>query len=286
MDLYADFAAACSKELQAAGYTPPGGTTADLIRAYANVKHRRVSVRPRKVHKASYSVPSPLAAGEQAFLAAVAAGDDLLPHQSTRLEDHAFDDGMLNDFGIHHFHLGTVPYARNPKFRDRRDPLLFAVVRPDDLYVIGYYKHQEWAKRDLLDVIHAMWPDLLAAAIPGIAPQPLGFNASDADIKNFRKAAINPITQRPDGTPHVSPGGGAALDGTSARVAAYATRTKSLCNRWEREIRARVIAMLTSGELMGPVKLSLQQRGQNAVVIVEGGTTEFKLGPVLIVPPL
>lgn len=218
MDLYADFAAACSKELQAAGYTPPGGTTADLIRAYANVKHRRVSVRPRKVHKASYSVPSPLAAGEQAFLAAVAAGDDLLPHQSTRLEDHAFDDGMLNDFGIHHFHLGTVPYARNPKFRDRRDPLLFAVVRPDDLYVIGYYKHQEWAKRDLLDVIHAMWPDLLAAAIPGIAPQPLGFNASDADIKNFRKAAINPITQRPDGTPHVSPGGGAALDGTSARV--------------------------------------------------------------------
>jgi hypothetical protein len=55
-------------------------------------------------------VPARLAAGEQAFLTAVVAGDNLRPYQNTRLAKADFDDGLLNDFGIQHFHLGTAPH--------------------------------------------------------------------------------------------------------------------------------------------------------------------------------
>lgn len=129
MDLHADFAALCASELQAAGYTPPAGSNAEIIRAYANVRHRRVPQRPRKVHKAAYTVPAALVAGEQAFLAKVEAGDDLRPYQSTRLEKTNFDDGLLNDFGIQHFHLAIVPYSKKPGFMDRTEPVLFALVK-------------------------------------------------------------------------------------------------------------------------------------------------------------
>jgi hypothetical protein len=49
MDLHADFAALCAKQLQAAGYAPPIGSNAHIIRAYANVRYRRVPQRPRRV---------------------------------------------------------------------------------------------------------------------------------------------------------------------------------------------------------------------------------------------
>ena len=159
-------------------------------------------------------------------------------------------------------------------------------MRSDDLYVIGYYKHNEWERRDLLDVIHATWPDLLASAVPGDAAQPFAFNPSDVDIKILRKAAINPITQRPDGTPHATPGGGSALDGTSARAVAFATKTKRLCNQWERKIKPQVSAMLTSGTLVGPVTLHLEHRGADTFVVGQNDMPQFKLGPSLSVPPL
>jgi hypothetical protein len=286
MDLHADFAAACANELQVAGYTPPIGPASDIILAYANVRHRSVEKRPRKVYQASYTVPAHLATGEGAFLAAVRAGDHLRPYQSTRIDDHSFDDGMLNDFGIQHFHLGTIPYPKNPMFMDRTDPLLFAVVRPDDFYAIGYYKHKEWTRKGLLDIIHGTWPTLLATATPHDAPVQLGFNPSDVEIRKLRRARINPITQRPDGTVHASPGGGAMSDGTSARVAADVIQVSGLCRQLERKLEGQLTPMIASGELTPPVHLHLVQRGNDTYAVIDGAQTEFKLGPTLIVPPL
>jgi len=58
IDLYADFASNCATALVSAGYVAPTGSAEEIIRAYVNVRHRRVPVRPRTVHKASYIVPT------------------------------------------------------------------------------------------------------------------------------------------------------------------------------------------------------------------------------------
>ena len=94
VDLRRDYAAACATALNNAGYTPPASAD-DRIQFYWNVRHRRVPVRLRTVHRAAYVVPPLLVQGEQAFLADVAAGADLRPYQSTRLERADFNDGML-----------------------------------------------------------------------------------------------------------------------------------------------------------------------------------------------
>lgn len=286
MNLYADFAAACARELQAAGYTSPAGTDADIIRAYANVRHRRVSVHPRTVHKASYAVPSALVAGEQAFLAAVTAGHDLRPYQSTRLETHDFNDGMLNDFGIQHFHLGIGPHRNKPGFKDRTEPVLVAIVRDDDFYSLGCHPHGAWAQQSLLDLAHATWPTLLAPSAPHDPQAQVAFTATDADIEQLRRAGINPITQRSDRTIHASPGGGSMSNRGSANAARDVTRIKGLCNDWERKIKSQVSPMLTSGTLVGPVTLHLEHRGADTFVVGPNDTPKIKLGRNLVVPPL
>ena len=157
-DFFADLARECKRKLILAGYSDPSpAEDEDIVRSYLNVRRRRVPIRPRDVHKAAYSVPHHLVEGEEIFVAKVIAGDDLRPNQSTKLEQSDYEDGMLNDFGIQHFHLGTTEHPRIPSFVARTDPLLFAMVQENDLYCIGYYKHGEWSRTTLLDVVHQNW---------------------------------------------------------------------------------------------------------------------------------
>lgn len=60
MDLWAEVASKCQHELRVAGYSVADLSQEELVQGYLNVQHRRVSVRPRKVHKAHYKVPSTL----------------------------------------------------------------------------------------------------------------------------------------------------------------------------------------------------------------------------------
>ena len=270
--------------MQAPGYTPPTGPAAEILRAYANVRHRRVAVRRRAVHKVPYVVPPHLIAGEQAFLTAVTAGADLRPYQSTRLEDQHFDDGMLNEFGIQHFHLGRGPHQTRPTFKERTEPVLVAIVRENDFYSLGCHPHGAWSQQSLLDLTHATWPRLLSTPID--AHMRVAFNPNDADVAALRKEGISAITQRPDGTTHVSLGGGLTMNRKSAKVAYEVSQIKSRCNQIERRLKSEISAMIASGELLTPVTVRLVHRGNDAVAMVEGVAIEFTLGPVLLVPPL
>lgn len=290
MDIHTDFAAACAAELQAAGYSPPMGPAAEIIRAYANVQHRRVPQRPRKVHKAAYSVPAHLGAGEQALLGKAEAGDDLRPYQSTRLEKAEFDDGMLNDFGIQHFHLGTVPHPAKPGFMGRTEPVLFALVKDDDFYSLGCYAHGAWSQTALLDLIHATWPNVIASSSPNImSGMPiLGLrrNFTDAEVETLRKAGVNALTQRPDGTVHAGPGGGVTTSAKSGKVALEVAEIKGRCSQVERELTQMLAPMIASGQLVPPIVLKLEQCATGPFAVIDGHRGEFDLGGKLRVPPL
>ena len=135
-DFFVDFADECARQLRGAGYSVPSPTDHEgIIRSYLNVHRRRVSIRPRRIHKATYSVPMHLVDGEREFLAKVVSGDDLRLYQSTRLDQSDFNDGMLDDFGIQHFHLGTTKHLKNPSFVVRKDPLLFALVHDEEFFL-------------------------------------------------------------------------------------------------------------------------------------------------------
>lgn len=100
---------------------PYTGSVEEIIRAYANVKHRRVPKQPRKVHKATYSVPSNLASGEQAFLTAVEVGDDLRPYQSTHWKMRTSMTGcsMTSASSISTSAHARTPHSNNNKIAFR-----------------------------------------------------------------------------------------------------------------------------------------------------------------------
>ncbi|CAA6605812.1 hypothetical protein MTBLM1_70028 [Rhodospirillaceae bacterium LM-1] len=290
IDLFMDFADRCASELQAAGYTRPPDPAENIIRAYANVRHRRVEQRPRKVHKASYSIPIELIEGEQTFLKKVEDGGDLRPHQSTKLEKADYDDGMLNDFGIQHFHLGTAPHPTNPNFIGRTDLLLFALVKDNDFYSLGCYAHETWSKTSLLDLIHATWPKEIVSSslssVSGMEIQALSHNYTDEDVAGLRKVGVNAITQRPDGTIHVGLGGGVTMNGESTKAARKVACIKRKCNDIERELKSHLTSMISSAKLSPPVAVYLEQRGTKAFAVIKDCQVEFDLGRQLFVLPL
>lgn len=284
-NFFADMAQECKKKLISAGYPDPISAEDEyIVRAYLNVRRRRVSIRPRAVHKAAYSVPHDLIEGEKEFLAKVEAGDDLHPHQSTRLEKPDYEDGMLNDFGIQHFHLGTTQHPKNPSFVARTDPLLFAMVREDDLYCIGYYRHGEWSKAQLLDVIHESWPETISGySIDGVS---LAHSYTDDEHEQLREADINAITQRPDGTIHMGPGGGVTLAGTSVKDMLDLMKARKFCSQLESSVAVEVGKMVDEGKMAAPVRLELRFMDGGAYVDVGGGAGTIDVSEQITVPVL
>ncbi len=169
-DFIRDVALRCAAQLAAAGYTYPSDEDRETIRTFLSVKHRRIETRPRNVHKAPYSFPAHLAAGEEQLLAKVAAGGDLWPHQSRQIENSVVEKGMLNDYGIQHFHLGTTSDSKRPGLIKGTKELLFAVVKSDDFYSVGIFDHNAWSKQGLLDIIQMNWPELIDAYALGWWP--------------------------------------------------------------------------------------------------------------------
>jgi len=284
-NFFANMAGECKKKLISAGYSDPtSGKDEDIVRAYLNVRRRRVSVRRRAVHKAVYSVPLDLVEGEKEFLAKVKAGADLRPHQSTRLEQPDYEDGMLNDFGIQHFHLGTTQHPKKPSFVARTDPLLFAMVREDDLYCIGFYGHGEWSRATLLDVIHENWPDTISGySLDGVK---LAHSYTDDEHEELRRADINVVTQRPDGTIHMGPGGGVTLAGTSIRDMHDLMSVRQLCSKLESTVADEVRKIVDEGKLEAPARLELRFVDWGAYINVDGVTVAFDVSKHITVPEL
>ena len=221
-DFVRDVAVRCADMLSAAGFAYQAANDRDTIRTYASVKHRRIATRPRNVHKAAYTVPAHLVPGEQQLIEKVKSGGDLWPHQSRQIGNAAVEDGMLNDYGIQHFHLGTVPDPKHPNLIQGTCELLFAVVKENDLYVLGIFDHKASSKQDLLNIIQANWPELIDPYTlkGGEHMEVLGLrrNYTDEEVLKLRKVGINALTQEADGSVRLGPGGGITPNGKSMSV--------------------------------------------------------------------
>jgi hypothetical protein len=169
----------------------------DLLITFGVWRDRLVPRRPRRVHRSTDLNASTAAREHHTALTAlvnkIKSGGDLTPHLSHRVETaHVPDveagdklhlrpdrDLMLADWGIHHLHL-YVPHG---------DELLFVKFRPNDAYLIGIYKHGDWAERSVLKVMVRMWPDadLAPMTMSGVS---LTQHFTDEEFRQMRNAGI------------------------------------------------------------------------------------------------
>lgn len=235
-DFGADWIAFCRANLAALGSpVDPALPEEEVAILFFNAQKRLVEPRARAIHEPpGLAIPQHLAAAYAAFLVKVRQGDDLRPHLSSLVAKAGRDDGLLNDWGIHHFHLGTRVGQRG--FVDRTGELLFAVVREGDFYVAGLFDHNSFSAQAVLEAVHAYWPQILAPwRLDGLQ---LATQLSDSERKEARDAGLSAFTQMKDGTLYAPPGGGYATSKRSTEAVTRSDRTMTTIWDLEEKVRA------------------------------------------------
>jgi hypothetical protein len=212
-DLYSEWIKAIRAELSNAGFRHAELSDQDCAIRWQSWQRRMVAARKRQIAKAdTFTCPAQHAAGLNAIESAFTSGAEILPWQSKLVDNVSYEDGLLNDYGVLHFHLGETLEASG--YIARTGPLLFAVVRDDSVYEIGIYNHGDWYELDVLNIIDRNWPHLLdAVTIKGIdtAHSP----KTREEVRYRRQINVVPIISLDSGRIVMPLGGGVATSGTS-----------------------------------------------------------------------
>ncbi len=187
----------------------------ELLAIYVNWLERLVPARPRQVHRSKALSENPLAVhpvnrpGFDQLIEKIKNGANILPHLSRGIL-HGFKgpdstkpkalskrrdlDLLLNDWGVHHLHIGTKLGPDGFVERKRSKPpkpILFAVFRPNDAYLIDLMQHGNWAHEHLVEVMVREWPDAnLALDAKMILPPRPGEGFSREHRGDLRNAGI------------------------------------------------------------------------------------------------
>ncbi|MCP3142778.1 hypothetical protein [Pyxidicoccus xibeiensis] len=238
-NFYDDLIDAYRAELAKLGHpTDPNDTPEQVHRRYLNLLSRRIRAAPRRTHTARDFVgPAAHQGAIDEIIRKASQGEDLNPHLSKSIaKDADFYDQALNYWGIHHLHLGKA-LEPNSGFIERTGPLLFARITANDFYLIGIFKHGDWAEGRILEVLHANWPESIQQfRLNGI----LGLEAptTNAEHKMAQKKHFNLPLRVADGTVYAPLGGGITPLGISPNIVFRGDREKAYMEDLERLTKA------------------------------------------------
>lgn len=129
----------------------------DLCFQYFNFARRLVSPVKRKVLiSKEFDCPKELRSGLDLIVEKIENGVNLKPHLSKGILNLNYHDDLLNDWGIHHLHLGTK--VDKSGFVNRTGPVLFVRFDKGYAYLINVLKHGSWAKQEMVRILHRNWP--------------------------------------------------------------------------------------------------------------------------------
>jgi hypothetical protein len=149
-------------------------------------------------------------AGWNALQDKVRKGEDLNPHLSNRHASLFNNDGLLAEWGVHHFHLGTKPDPKNSAYTERTSPLVYALVDDQTFCAINIYPHGSWEEISIIESIHRNWPDMIR--------QYRGQSVTAETLSKMQRRAIrkkntNVFVSTADGTVYMPIGGGVMASG-------------------------------------------------------------------------
>lgn len=221
-----------------------------LVEQYYRAKAKSIVQRPRSVHWSAElwakldtlddRYRDPLVEIERRFT----TGDDLAEFLSRQALSVEKSDGMLNDFGLHHLHLGRKV---NPEddYVARSDRLLFVGVGTDDALFVDVRQHPRlddandfgWSDPELLDIIDRNWPHVLQShELRGVD----GDCVSERERKELRRKNMNVVTRIGD-MAVAPPGGGTTASGANLRHVLQAIWLCRLVQDTQRMIETRWI---------------------------------------------
>lgn len=230
IDLVADMANIMRDEMRDINYKVNIPDDSEAMIYYFTTRLRLVKAKPRRVHEAKgMIIPESRKAGYDALKSRFVKGESVMPHLSKQINGLKFQDKMLFDWDIHHFHLDDK--VEKDGFVKQHNELVYAIVEEDDVYFIDVLEHDHWSDKDLLEKVLSNWPHLLVR-INGIFER----KYDSMDIEQLRTKNVNLILTLSDGYGYMGRGGGITIEGTSFK----ATRETTEMIRKLRDIEKRV----------------------------------------------
>lgn len=210
-------------------------TEENIAHVYFELKNRLIPEGQRNVHfSKEFSCHSSIRLGLDNLVDNIQLGKDLTPHLSRQIKNLNTVDGLLNDWGIHHLHLGIE--IETDGFAKRRGELLYVFFNDTDAYLIQIMDHHSFSKKELLRILHKNWPSLidryLLKGITSFSPNP-----TDNEIRELRDAGITALIQIEEGAVYAPAGGGINSAGTSTRAIMVSDRYYNQINLYEQHIK-------------------------------------------------
>ena len=165
-------------------------SASDLALRFYSMAARRVPPCKREVVESmEFFCPKDSLFGYKGLCKKIVRGRNINEHLSERIMDPEFQDLLLWDWGVHHFHLGQIINGKG--FANRTGPLLFAFVTHDRFHSIQVMDHSAFHDDEIVKIIHRNWPELLGSPFP-ILP---GESLTTAERKNLRKVGMQSVVQ-------------------------------------------------------------------------------------------
>ncbi|UPL51270.1 hypothetical protein [Hymenobacter sublimis] len=288
VDLYSDWVKIAKQRLTAYGFN-----ISQLVRdeevslEYFNVLlHLTIPVHSRQVFYAdTFNCPPELHAGLLAFIEKIESGRNLRPHMSRGVKKVANRDALRYDWGIHHFHLGTT--LAPDGFIIRTEPVLFAWVANNAVYMLGLYPHGAWSQQEVLQVLYRNWPALLSPyTIKGAS---LTHVLTDQEVAQARKAGVTVAFQVAEGVAVVPPGGGMPTSKHSFRAVRDNDKLLDNLDSMTEQLRDPNSAFMQEYERKGAFKkrtlsFSLVEHNTGCMLIEKHNTLHFKVDGIPSLP--
>ncbi|HLO88857.1 MAG TPA: hypothetical protein VK203_28155 [Nostocaceae cyanobacterium] len=276
-DFYTDWVNFLKEELSKWGCTIENNEDLEKVSfTYFNLRKRRLMPVVREVLiSKEFVCPSQYLAGLELIKERIRRGEDLTPHLSRSvLTDPSYNDDLLNDWGIHHLHLGIVPDARDNRIVERTGPLLFARFDDNYAYLINVLNHGEWANIDFIRVLHNNWPTSIehcrAENVSSI--EPLG------DIQAYRDAGEQTFIEI-DGVVYLPIGGGYTQSRLSVEVIQYSDYFSAMIRELENRVNNNVSKLVADAQTQGlslPEKLHIKLVVEKEKIYAEEQSSKFK----------
>ena len=235
ISLFKDFADTVRLSLRTQGHDVSQVQDDDhaAVMLYFKVERYEIKALPRSIRKpVEFNCPPEHLAGLGGLEQAILTGADLRPYRSKNTQNTEFQDGLLDHWNIHHFHLGSRP--EDDGFVERTNDLLFCLIEGSCAYFIKIASHDSspWVKKELITIIHQNWPEVLDnSRVRGVSS--LETELQDDDLAKLRKASLATILDMEDGTFYIEPGIGRTMGGLHAQDLMRADDIRRITRRVE-----------------------------------------------------
>jgi hypothetical protein len=178
----------------------------------------------------------------------VRTGGDLNPQLSSRYASLMNRDGLFAEWGVHHFHLGTVRLAKNPAYIERTGPLVYALIDDDAFYAINVYGHDDFEESDVLETLHQNWPERIARyRVNGVT----GGVWTKSLRRTLRKGNTNVCVTVADGTVYMPVSGGVTVSGRNVEAIKQGDYWRLSIRSFPRQFEQELVALIPTLEQQG-----------------------------------